>query len=309
MITTRIGNGRSRRSAARATRRLAVAVIGAALLATGASSQTAARPGQRVALVTGSTSGLGREVAIRLGAMGMHVIVHGRDAERGAEVVAEVEQAGGTARFYRADFGSFAEVRALGDSILRDYDRLHVLVNNAGFGRAPNERMVTQDGHELRLQVNHLAHFLLTRMLLPTIIASAPARIVNVASGAQNQIDFDNVMLESEFDGGRAYGQSKLAQIMFTFDLAEELAGTGVLVNALHPATFMDTAMVQRAGIEPQSTVDEGAEPVMNLITSPDVGSGGYFNQMTPARANVQAYDIFARQQLRELSEELTGAP
>jgi NAD(P)-dependent dehydrogenase (short-subunit alcohol dehydrogenase family) len=282
--------------------------MGAVLFPAAGSAQSGPRPGQRVALVTGATSGLGREVALRLGAMGMHVIVHGRDEERGAAVVDEIERAGGTARFYRADFGSFAEVRALGDAILRDYDRIHVLVNNAGVGRAPNERMVTQDGLELRLQVNHLAHFLLTRMLLPTIVESAPARIVNVASGAQNPIDFDNVMLEREFDGGRAYGQSKLAQIMFTFDLAEELEGTGVLVNALHPATFMNTAMVQRAGIEPQSTVDEGAEPVMNLITNEDVGTGGYFNQMRPARANAQAYDADARRRLWELSQELTGA-
>jgi NAD(P)-dependent dehydrogenase (short-subunit alcohol dehydrogenase family) len=286
---------------------LAVVVSGAVLFGGSLSAQAAPRPGQRVALVTGSTGGLGREVALRLGAMGMHVIVHGRDEGRGAEVVQEVERAGGTARFYRADFGSFAEVRALGEAILRDYDRIHVLVNNAGFGRAPDERLVTQDGLELRLQVNHLAHFLLTRMLLPTIVASAPGRIVNVASGAQNPIDFSDVMLEQEFDGGRAYGQSKLAQIMFTFDLAEELAGTGVLVNALHPATFMDTAMVQRAGIEPQSTVDEGAEPVMNLITNPEVGTGGYFNQTRQARAHAQAYDMDARRRLWELSEELTG--
>jgi NAD(P)-dependent dehydrogenase (short-subunit alcohol dehydrogenase family) len=189
----------------------------------------------------------------------------------------------------------------------RDYDRIDVLINNAGFGSAPNERMVTQDGHELRFQVNHLAHFLLTRMLLPTIVESAPARIVNVASGAQSPIDFDDVMLERGFDGGRAYAQSKLAQIMFTFDLADELAGTGVLVNALHPATYMNTAMVRRAGIAPRSTVDEGADPVMNLVTNPDVGSGGYFNQMRPARATAQAYDAEARRQLRELSEELTG--
>lgn len=269
-------------------------------------AQSAPRPGQPVAFVTGSTSGLGRELATRLSAMGMHIIVHGRDQERGMEVVSEIERSGGTARFYQADFASFAQVRALGEAVLRDYDRIDILINNAGFGRAPDERMVTQDGHELRLQVNHLAHFLLTRMLLPTIVDSAPARIVNVASGAQNPIDFDNVMLEREFEGGRAYGQSKLAQIMFTFDLAEELAGTGVLVNALHPATFMDTAMVQRAGIAPQSTVDEGAEPVMNLVTG-DVGTGGYFNQMRPARANAQAYDLDARRRLRELSEELTG--
>lgn len=292
--------------AARAAPLLVALAASAAVTPTAVHAQSAPRPGQQVALVTGSTSGLGRELATRLSAMGMHVIVHGRDQERGMEVVAEIERAGGTARFYQADFGSFAQVRALGEAVLRDYDRIDLLINNAGFGRAPNERMVTQDGHELRLQVNHLAHFLLTHMLLPTVIESAPARIVNVASGAQNPIDFANVMLEREFEGGRAYGQSKLAQIMFTFDLAEELAGTGVLVNALHPATFMDTAMVQRAGIAPQSTVDEGADPVMNLVTG-DVGSGGYFNQMRPARANAQAYDLEARRQLRELSEELTG--
>jgi NAD(P)-dependent dehydrogenase (short-subunit alcohol dehydrogenase family) len=270
---------------------------------------------QRVAVVTGSTSGLGREVALRLGALGYHVVVHGRDVERGQEVVAAIQRAGGTAKFYGADFASLGEVRALGEAILRDHDRIHVLVNNAGVGPAPNVRSVTPDGHELRFQVNYLAHFLLTRMLLPTIVESAPARIVNVSSGAQNRIDFDDVMLERGFDGWRAYGQSKLAQIMLTFDLAEELtreptretAGSGVLVNALHPATFMDTGMVERAGIRPASTVDEGAGPVMNLIANPDVGTGGYFDQTRPARANPQAYDADARRRLRELSERLTG--
>ena len=119
-------------------------------------------------------------------------------------------------------------------------------------------RMVTEDGHEFRFQVNHLSHFLLTRMFLPRLRENAPSRIVNVSSGAQQPIDFDDVMIENNFSGGRAYAQSKLAQIMFTIDLAEEQAGTDVVVNALHPATYMDTGMVRRAGRTPRATVGEG---------------------------------------------------
>jgi len=130
---------------------------------------------------------------------------------------------------------------------------------------------------------------------------------VNVSSGAQQEIDFDDVMIENDFDGGRAYAQSKLAQILFTIDLAERLEGTGIVVNALHPATYMDTRMVQRAGLTPRATVDEGADAVMHLVTD-EVGSGGYFNGLQPARANGQAYDSEARARLWALSEELTGA-
>jgi NAD(P)-dependent dehydrogenase (short-subunit alcohol dehydrogenase family) len=263
-----------------------------------------------VVLITGSTSGLGREVALRLGAMGAHVIVHGRDAERGMEVVREIEEEGvGSASFHAADLASLAEVRRFGEEILRDYDRLDVLINNAGIGRgAPGTgREVSADGHELRFAVNYLSGFLLTRMLLPRIVDSAPARIVNVASGAQMAIDFDDVMLERDYDGSRAYSQSKLAQILFTFDLARELEGTDVLVNTLHPATLMPTTMVLERGADPVSTIDEGADAVMQLVTGDDIGSGGYFNGLRPARANEQAYDEAARARLRTLSRELTG--
>jgi NAD(P)-dependent dehydrogenase (short-subunit alcohol dehydrogenase family) len=114
-------------------------------------------------------------------------------------------------------------------------------------------------------------------------------------------------MLETDFSGGRAYAQSKLAQVMFTFDLAEELGGTGVMVNSLHPATYMPTGMVRRAGVQPRATIGEGADAVMQLITSAEIEAGQFFNGLKPARANRQAYDDEARAKLKELSEELTG--
>ncbi|WP_419950478.1 SDR family oxidoreductase [Candidatus Palauibacter sp.] len=264
--------------------------------------------GQKVTLVTGATSGLGRELALRLGARGDHVIVHGRSEERGAEVVEAINGAGpGSARFYRADFASLDEVRRFAERLLADYERLDILINNAGFGSAPDERWVTEDGHEYRFQVNYLSTFLLTHMLMPRLLASVPARIVNVSSGAQTPIDFDDVMIENNFSGRRAYAQSKLAQILFTHDLAEDLAGTGIVVGSLHPATYMPTEMVRRAGAAPRSTIAEGADAVMQVVDSDDFESGQYFSGLNPTRANAQAYDPEARAQLRELSERLTG--
>ncbi len=263
---------------------------------------------ERVILITGSTDGLGREVALELSRAGTHIIVHGRNEDRGREVVRQIEEAGASARFYRADLADLDDVRALASAVLRDYDRLDVLVNNAGIWLTPEAgRVVNDAGHEMHFAVNYLSHFLLTRMLLPLLEESAPARIVNVASGAQQPIDFDDVMLSSGYSDGRGYAQSKLAQILFTVDLAEELADRGVSVNALHPATMMNTTMVLSRGASSRSSVDEGVDAVVNLIESPDVGTGGYFNGRQPARANAQAYDAEARQQLRELSEELTG--
>jgi NAD(P)-dependent dehydrogenase (short-subunit alcohol dehydrogenase family) len=240
--------------------------------------------------------------------MGWHVIVHGRNQERGMQVVDEINSQGpGNARFYRADLASFDQVKKFGESLLRDYERMDVLVNNAGFGSAPNERLVSEDGHEFRFQVNYLSTFLLTHMLMPRLRSSVPSRIVNVSSLAQSPIDFDDVMIENNFSGGRAYGQSKLAQIMFTFDLDEELDGTGIMVNSLHPATYMPTGMVLRAGAQPRATIDEGADAVMQLVVSDEIEGGQFFRGLVPARANSQAYDMQARANLKALSQELTG--
>lgn len=273
---------------------------------TAASPQTDRPLAGRTILITGSTDGLGREVALRVGELGAHVIVHGRNRERGEAVAAEIAQRGGSARFYAADFASLDAVRGLAAAIRRDYERIDVLVNNAGIWNR-GDRQVSADGHELHFAVNYLAGYLLTRELLPLVTAAAPSRIINVASIAQSPIDFDDVMLERPGAAGRGYGQSKLAQILFTMDLADELGSQQVTVVALHPATLMDTSMVRETGLEPRATVDEGAAAVMRLITSPDVPSGSYFNGQQEAKAHAQAYDAEARRRLRELSRALTG--
>lgn len=262
-----------------------------------------------VALVTGSTDGLGREVALRLGGAGYHVIVHGRNEERGRAVVEEIESHEGSASLIIADLGSMTQVRELAAQVLRDYDRLDLLVNNAGMGRGADTsiRSESEEGYELRFAVNYLSHFYLTQTLLPLIRESAPARIVSVTSTAQQAIDFDNVMLEREYDGARAYAQSKLAQIMMTKDLAEELEGTGVTANAVHPAVYMATSMVLNRGGTPFTTIDEGADPVLQVITSPVAGTGNYYMQAENREAAEQAYDVDARRRLHALAMELTG--
>ena len=264
----------------------------------------------KTALVTGATDGVGRVVAQALGKEGWRVLVHGRDRERGEAVVKEIEQSGGSAAFLAADFSSLAEVRRLAGEVRKATDRLELLINNAGIGSAGKGRQASADGHELVFAVNYLAGFLLTYELLPLIKASAPARIVNVSSAGQQAIDFSNVMLTRKYSGMAAYCQSKLAQILFTVDLADELKGSGVIVNALHPSTYMNTTMVRRAGVTPMSKVETGAEAILQLAVSPAIEgkSGLYFNVMNEARANPQAYDSEARRKLRALSLELTGA-
>ena len=266
---------------------------------------------RRVILVTGSTSGLGHAVALKLASTGSHIIVHGRNRERGLEVVNEIEQEGiGSAKFYAADLASFDQVRAFAETILQDYDRLDVLINNAGIHLAPEDgRQVSADGHELTFAVNYLSGFLLTRMLLPRIIESAPSRIVNVSSRGQRNavIDFNDVMLEGNYNDSQAYRQSKLAQVMFTFDLARELEGTGVIVSAVHPASMMPTPLVLSRFGESRETVEDGVEAVVNQVNLPDLESGQYYDRLNPERANDQAYDEEARETLRKLSIELTG--
>jgi NAD(P)-dependent dehydrogenase (short-subunit alcohol dehydrogenase family) len=267
----------------------------------------------KAVLVTGATDGVGRVVATALGKPGVKVLVHGRDATRAGEVVAGIRGAGGAAEFYPADFSSLAEVHALAAEVGKDHPHLDLLVNNAGIGSRSGGggRRTSRDGHELRFAVNYLAGFVLTHLLLPRLRAGPRARIVNVASAGQARIDFDDVMLTRGYDGGRAYGQSKLAQIMFTFDLAEALRGSGVTVNALHPATYMPTTMVREAGVKPMSTLEEGATAILKLARAPELEgrSGLYFEGTREARADAQAYDASARARLGALSRALTGLP
>ncbi len=263
----------------------------------------------RTVLITGSTDGVGRYIAERLAAGGTRLIVHGRDRARGEALVERIAQRGGEARFLAADLSSLAEVRALADAAPDDGGGLDALVNNAGVGTSGAGRELSADGFELRFAVNYLAGFLLTRLLLPVLERRESPRIVNVASAGQQPIDFSDVMLTRGYSGARAYRQSKLAQIIFTFDLAEELAGRNVTVNCLHPATFMDTTMVRLSGVKPISTVEEGGAAILQLIESPALAgrSGLYFNGLRESRADPQAYDESARKKLRALSFDLVG--
>ncbi len=266
----------------------------------------------KTVLISGSTDGVGRYVAKRLAAEGARVLIHGRDASRAKMLVEDIVRDGHAApRFYQADLASLAGARELASAVIADHKRIDVFVSNAGIGSRSGgaERQQSADGHELRFAVNYLSGFLLAYLLLPLLKAAAPSRIVNVASLGQHPIDFDDVMITKNYSGSRAYAQSKLAQIMFTIDLAEELKGTGVTVNCLHPATYMNTTMVRAGGITPVSTVEEGGAAILHLVEGDDVAgkSGLFFNGMHEAQANPQAYDAKARAQLRALSLELTG--
>ena len=268
---------------------------------------------EQTILVTGAMSGLGRELARALAERGAQVLLHGRDSTRGLETVRELKEATGNGRlqFYRADLSSLREVEELARHVISGIPRLDVLVNNAGvgFGKDDSKRETSQDGYELRFAVNYLAPYLLTERLIPLLQESAPARIVNVASVGQAPLQFDNMMFTRGYSGVTAYRQSKLAMIAWTFDLAERLTGSGVTVNALHPASLMPTKMVLEAGWQTMSTVEEGLRATLKLVVDPsfDKVNGEYFDGLRLAKANAQAYDKTIRQRLAALSQELVS--
>ena len=270
---------------------------------------------QTTVLVTGATDGLGRGVASELARRGATVLVHGRSAERGERLVDELKQATGNDRIqlYLADFADLGQVARLADQVTEQHDRLEALVNNAGIGSGlpdGRERQESADGYELRFAVNYLAGYALTERLLPLLRRSAPARIVNVASLGQQEIDFDDVMLMHGYDGWRAYRQSKLAQVMYTVDLAERIPAAEVTVNSLHPATFMPTKIVTEEQDYTVDALEYGIANVVRLLVDPDLAdvTGSFYDRDAEAKADPQAYDPTARKRLRELSRALVAA-
>lgn len=261
-------------------------------------------------LVTGATSGLGRALVQRLAAAGTRVIAHGRDAAWLARTREEIRAATGrTVHTVQADLAELAQVQRMAEEVLHRYPQLHALVNNAGVGFGPpgGQREISADGIELRFAVNHLASYLLARRLAGLLVASAPARIVQVASAGQQPLDPTDPLTERHYNGVTAYQRAKLAQVMATVELAAELAGTGVCVNAIHPATLMDTAMVREAGFTPRSSVEEGVNAVWWLLTDSalDGVSGRYFEGTRLAQPHPSVHDPAARAWLRRLSDSL----
>jgi NAD(P)-dependent dehydrogenase (short-subunit alcohol dehydrogenase family) len=257
-------------------------------------------------LITGASDGLGRALAHELARAGHRLVLHGRDLTRLAEVA---EQTGGEA--VPADLSSLAEVRRLADEVAQRWDRLDVLVNNAavGFGPPGGQRELSKDGYELRFAVNYVAPYLLTRRLLPLLRRSAPARVVNVASVGQRPVDPDDPMMAHGYAGIEAYRRAKLALIAHSFDLAGELAGNGVTVNCLHPASLMPTTMVRQAGMGTMDTLERGLCATLRLVVDQTLTgvTGRYFDGEREARAHAQAYDETFRSRLRELTEHLVA--
>jgi NAD(P)-dependent dehydrogenase (short-subunit alcohol dehydrogenase family) len=267
---------------------------------------------ETTALVTGATDGLGRSVATELARRGANVLVHGRHPERGRRTVEEIEQTTGNRRveLHLADLADLAQVRRLADGVTAAHTELHVLINNAGIGSGLPEgrsRQESRDGFELRFAVNYLAGFLLAEALLPLLRRSAPARVVNVASVGQHPIDFDDPMLTSRYRGTRAYGQSKLAQIMHAIELSQRVPPAEVTANSLHPGTLMPTKIVLEEIGHSVDSLETGTGAVVRLAIDPGLEgvSGRFFDREAEAAADPQAYDDQARQLLWELSERL----
>jgi retinol dehydrogenase 12 len=276
----------------------------------------------KVCLITGATSGIGWETAHALATQGAMVALVGRDAERAQKAIDEIRASAPNAQIesYLADLSAQEQVRRLAQEFQSRHDRLDVLINDAG-AMFPTHRE-SVDGIEMTLALNHLAPFLLTSLLLDTLKASAPSRIVTVSSDAHQsaRINFDDLQLARGYGPWRAYGQSKLMNILFTNELALRLAGTGVTANTLHPG-FVASNFGKSEGpfwaaaftlMRPfMISAEKGAQTVIYLASSPDVAdaTGGYYVNCKPARSSSIARDEAAARRLWEVSERLTGLP
>jgi len=260
-------------------------------------------------LTTGATDGLGRMTAERFAKQGARILLHGRNEEKGFNTVEEIKQSTGNQdlKYFNGDFSSLQSVAQLPEKIIANNEKIDLLVNNAGIGGGPKsqkQRELSQDGYELRWSINYLAQVLLTEKLLPVI--NDDARIINVASVGQAPIDFNDINMEKHYEGYLAYERSKLALIMFTFDLAAELKEKEIHVNALHPSTLMSTNMVSDHFGPAQTSVEKGFSAVEFLATSKDLEevTGEYFEGKTQAQANPQAYDKEAREKLQQITKD-----
>jgi len=277
----------------------------------------------KIVLITGGTGGIGKAAAIGLASMGARVGITGRDrtrAERAAKDI-EAESDNPAVDVFVADLSSQDEVRRMAGEVLSAYPRLDVLVNNVGGFWA--HRHVTSDGLEHTFALNHLAPFLLTSLLLERLVASAPARVVTVASGAQSmgKIDFGDLMGEQDYSGQRAYNQSKLANVMFTYELARRVEATGVTATALHPG-MTNTAFSAEDPARAMAPVvfvarpfmrsaKKGAETVVYLASSSAVEgvTGNYFANRKAKKSNQSSYDREVTARLWQVSSHLVGVP
>lgn len=263
-----------------------------------------------VMLVTGSTDGIGKETARRLAEMGATILVHGRSRERGEETVSDLRERTGNEglSLVVGDLSSLRETRGIAEQVRAEHDRLDVLINNAGV--VAEERIETEDGYELTFAVNHLAPFLLTNLLLEDLKRAAPSRIITVSSTAHGytKIDFDDPNLERGYSMNRAYARSKLANLLFTYELARRLEGTGVTANALHPGVI-GTKLLDVGFGGGGSPVESGAETSVYLATSPEVEgvTGRYFRTRREADSSPASHDEEAQRKLWEMSERMVG--